>query len=81
MKVMDDKKPMEWHFDFRLSSDDPISKSQCNELFHIAVEWAENNGLDVVGGYSEHKKPKYTLKELLDKCDPDGVDIDWKSLL
>ncbi len=80
MKVMDDKKLQKWHFDFCLSSDKPnhqVSELLSKELLGLITEWAENNGLDVVGGYSEHKKPKYTLKELLDKCDPDGVDIDW----
>ena len=72
---MDDKKLQKWHFDFCLSSDGPndlISKSQCKELLHLVAEWADNEGLDVVGGYTDYKKPKYTLKELLKKCDPDA---------
>ncbi len=70
---MDERKLKNWYFHFYLSTDDPnhlISESYCDELLGLIAEWTDNNDISVTGGYSETRKPKYTLKELLDKCDP-----------
>jgi len=69
---MNEKKRDEWHFDFGLcatKSKQFISESQCNELLDLIVRWAENNDLSVGGGYRGYNKPKYTLSQLIEKCD------------
>ena len=72
---MSDKKLKKWHFNFSLSSDKPshpIPESKNKELLEIITQWTENNDLCINGGYREKEKPRYTLEELIAKCDPDA---------
>jgi hypothetical protein len=43
----------EWHFDFGLCTPDSslIPESKCEELLDLIVDWAEQNGYGVGGGY------------------------------
>ena len=43
----------EWHFDFGLSAQDwkPISQSECDELLDVIIDWAEEHGFAIGGGF------------------------------
>jgi hypothetical protein len=41
----------EWCFDFRVSADLPIRRSEADALLDEAIRWAEAHRLGVGGGY------------------------------
>jgi hypothetical protein len=44
---------VEWHFNFGLSTPDSslIPESKCDELLDLIIDWAEQHGYGVGGGY------------------------------
>lgn len=56
---MNEKELEEWKFSFGLGVTKPnetISRSKCDELLDLIIEWAEANDLGVGGGYREFNR-------------------------
>jgi hypothetical protein len=43
----------EWHFDFGLCGQDAkfVSQSDCEQLLDIIIDWAEEHGYSIGGGF------------------------------
>jgi hypothetical protein len=43
----------EWHFDFGLCAQDgnSIAHSECDELLDLIIDWAEQHGYGIGGGF------------------------------
>jgi hypothetical protein len=50
---MTETKLEEWHFDFGLCSQDEklIAQSECDELLDVIIDWAEQRGYGIGGGF------------------------------
>jgi hypothetical protein len=45
-----------WHFDFGVSGQDGqmIAQSDCDQLLDIIIDWAEEHGLCIGGGFAPY---------------------------
>ena len=50
---MSETKLEEWHFDFGLCGQDTklVSQSDCEQLLDIIIDWAEEHGYGIGGGF------------------------------
>jgi hypothetical protein len=50
---MTETKLEEWHFDFGLCSQNTnlVSQSDCDELLDVIIDWAEQHGFCIGGGF------------------------------
>jgi hypothetical protein len=58
-RKMSDTKLEEWHFDFGLCGPDGklVPQSDCAQLLEVIVDWAEEHGFHVGGGYGPFAEP------------------------
>lgn len=75
---MSDKKLKAWSFRLHTPNlEKLIPESKCNELMDLINQWAVKNDFEI----DSFKRPKFTLQELIDKCDPEApsVEHDWQT--
>lgn len=55
---MPHRKLEEWHFDFGLFAQDrnPVPQSDCDQLMDVIIDWAEQHGYCIGGGFRPFDK-------------------------